>query len=185
MNILSTSPVAFINAVTPIEGQFIIFCATWLGILALFWVVVFLLFRPLREHSILAPLENLAKRWNNLMLVFVSVLTSYTLSVVLKNYFKIGRPDILNINLRPLMQLSDYGFPSGHASFYSALAVSVFFIDRRAGKFAGLLALVVGAARILAGVHTPLDILGGFILGTLTAVVIDFIAKKLAFHHEG
>ena len=83
------------------------------------------------------------------------------------------------------MELSDYGFPSGHASFYSALAVSVFFIDRRAGKFAGLLALVVGAARILAGVHTPLDILGGFILGTLTAVVIDFIAKKLAFHHEG
>lgn len=179
MNILLTNPVAFIDSVTPLEANFIVFCATWLGVLTMVWVIVYLMLRPIPDHSIFAPLENIFRRLRNLFIVFFSVLASYTASVALKNYFKIGRPDILNVNLRPLMQLNDYGFPSGHASFYSALAVSLFFINRRAGIFAGILALVIGAARVLAGVHTPLDILGGFILGTLIAVLGDFIAEKL------
>ena len=175
-----TNPVTFINAVTPLEAHFIVFCATWLGILTIVWVVAYMLFRPIPDHSVFAPLENLSRRFSNLVVILFSVVIAYTLSVILKNYFQIGRPDVLNINLRPLIQLSDYGFPSSHAAFYSALAVSVFFINRRAGAFAGILALVVGSARILAGVHTPLDILGGFILGTLVAVLVDFFIEKLS-----
>lgn len=179
MDILLTNPVAFINAVTPGEAKFIVFCATWLGIIAIAWVIVYLLFRPIPNHSLFAPLENLPRRFSNFFILFITVMTSYVASVALKNYFAIGRPALLNIDLRPLMQLSDYGFPSSHAAFYAALAVSLFFIHHRAGLFAGLLALVIGTARIMAGVHTPLDILGGFVLGTLIAVLIDFAAEKL------
>lgn len=182
MHFLVESPVSFINTVTPFEAKFIIFCGTWLGIMALLWVAWYLLFRPIPDHCLFAPLENVSRRFFNILILFISTTGAYAISVALKNYFAIGRPALLNIDLRPLMQLSDYGFPSSHAAFYAALAVGLFFMNRRAGVFAGLLALVIGEARILAGVHTPLDILGGIILGTLVAVLVDFLAEKAAFH---
>ncbi len=148
MNILLTNPVAFINAVTPGEAKFIIFCATWLGIITIVWVILYLLFRPIPDHCVFAPLENLPRRLGNIFLLFFSTLFSYSASVALKNYFAIGRPALLNIDLRPLMHLNDYGFPSSHAAFYMALAVALFFIYRRAGLFAILIALIVGVARI-------------------------------------
>jgi len=39
--------------------------------------------------------------------------------------------------------------------------------------------LLIGIARIAAGVHYPLDILGGIILGTLTGyIAYRFLGKK-------
>jgi membrane-associated phospholipid phosphatase len=180
MDILVTNPVTFINSVAPLEARFIIFCATWLGIVAIVWSVAYVLFRRIPDHCVFAPLENLPRRFFNLFILLISVLAAYTVSVVLKNYFEIGRPDLLNIDLRPLMQLSDYGFPSSHAAFYSALATALFFMNERAGAYVGLLTLIIGAARIFAGVHTPLDIVGGFLLGIFLAVIVDFVAEKLS-----
>ena len=180
MNFLVDSPVAFINGVTPLEAHFVVFCATTLGILTAAWVLIYLLVRPIPDHCAFAPFENIGRRIFDVFVVFLSAFVAYVLSVILKNYFQIGRPVLLNFNLHPLLTLSDYGFPSGHASFFSALAVSLFLMNKRAGVFAIILALVIGAARIFAGVHTPLDILGGYLLGTLVAVLVDFIAIKIA-----
>ena len=180
MYILIASPIGFITNLSVWQAKFVIFCGTTLGVIAVLWAIVFLLFRPLHEHGIFAPLESLNRRISNLGLVLISAGVSYFSAFILKNIFRIGRPDMLNVDFTPLMKLTNYGFPSGHASFYSALAVSMFFVSRRAGIFLGLIALVVGAARILAGVHTPLDIIGGFLLGTLVAVVIDFTAQTIA-----
>lgn len=176
---LLTNPVAFINGLTPFGAQFIVFCAIWLPILTGVWVTVYLLFRPIPNHSVFAPLENLSRRFFTLVVVFVSALGAYVASIALKNYFEIGRPAVLNLDLHPLIKLTDYGFPSSHATFFAALSTALFFIHRRAGVFAGLLAIVIGAARIFAGVHTPLDIIGGFILGALCAVLVDFVAESV------
>lgn len=180
MELLVTSPVGFINGLSVPAAKFVIFCGTTLGGLAVLWAVAYIMLRPLPKHGAHRPLRDLRRRILNLGLVFVSVGWAYLGSVALKNYFKIGRPDILNFDLTPLLKLTDYGFPSGHATFYSALAVSVFFIERRAGVFLGLVALTVGAARIVAGVHTPLDIVGGYLLGIFTAALVDFLAQYVS-----
>jgi undecaprenyl-diphosphatase len=63
-------------------------------------------------------------------------------------------------------------FPSGHALLFFALAWAVLFYDRRLGRwfFAG--AILMGIARVAAGVHWPSDILAGAILGILSAEII-------------
>ena len=38
-------------------------------------------------------------------------------------------------------------------------------------------ALIIGIARIMAGVHFPIDILGGFVLGSLIAIGMNKIIK--------
>jgi membrane-associated phospholipid phosphatase len=56
---------------------------------------------------------------------------------------------------------NDNGFPSDHTLMGAVLAVTVYQGSKKIGLALGGMALVVGAARVLAHVHRPVDILGG------------------------
>ena len=60
---------------------------------------------------------------------------------------------------------TSYAFPSGHATFFMAIAFAIFFNHKKVGYVFILFALLIGVARIVSGVHFPVDILGGYILG--------------------
>ena len=76
-------------------------------------------------------------------------------------------------------------FPSGHAAFSFALAAAVAFYYPKTSVLFFLAAFSMGMGRIAAGVHWPSDILGGAIVGVLTALALQYILKKkilLKFH---
>jgi membrane-associated phospholipid phosphatase len=64
------------------------------------------------------------------------------------------------------------GFPSDHVLFTSYLTMAVWFETRRRGLVVLLatLTLLIGVGRILALVHTPLDVLGGFIVAASSSL---------------
>lgn len=63
------------------------------------------------------------------------------------------------------------GFPSGHAAVAAATAVvALALLPRRARPVVVVLAVLVGLARLVAGVHFPVDVVGGWALGTLVGV---------------
>lgn len=73
------------------------------------------------------------------------------------------------------------GFPSDHALFTAAIALAVFF-ETRKRKLALLLmimALLVGIGRVLALVHTPLDVLGGLVFAAVGALWYVNLPRKL------
>jgi undecaprenyl-diphosphatase len=59
-----------------------------------------------------------------------------------------------------------------------ALAFALFFSHKKIGYIFMFFAFLIGIARIIAGAHFPVDILGGFILGILTAYLVRFLSKK-------
>jgi len=63
-------------------------------------------------------------------------------------------------------------FPSGHAAVYFALATVLFFWNKKWGTWFFVLAAVNGIARVVAGVHWPFDIVGGAVVGILSALLI-------------
>ena len=76
----------------------------------------------------------------------------------------------------PLVGLqSDASFPSRHTSIMAAVAFSYAFFKSRWYMLFLLLTAWVGFSRIYVGVHYPLDILGGFIVGFISVL----IAKKM------
>ncbi|MGC9610827.1 MAG: phosphatase PAP2 family protein [Minisyncoccia bacterium] len=75
----------------------------------------------------------------------------------------------------PLVNASGASFPSGHAALFFGLGFMIFSLNRRWGYWFLSLAFVNGLARIFAGVHYPLDILGGILFGFAGA----YIAEKL------
>lgn len=64
-------------------------------------------------------------------------------------------------------------FPSDHAVFYAALATGFWMVNRWAGLFVALHALlVIGFARVYITFHYPSDILGGAVIGVAIALVL-------------
>src|SRR3989338_7947960 len=71
-------------------------------------------------------------------------------------------------------------FPSGHASFYFALATGVYLYNKKAGYIYLILAGLMGFARIFVSVHWPLDILAGAGLGIVTAILVNYLKQKMS-----
>ena len=93
--------------------------------------------------------------------------------------------EVLNIKPVFLTEAGD-SMPSGHATFVGALAMAVYsqkkpFDGLRASTFGWFFilgALVVGLARIMAGVHWPVDIFVGFVAGGIIAWFLVYLSKK-------
>ena len=74
-------------------------------------------------------------------------------------------------------------FPSNHAAILFALSLLVFYLNRKVGLWFFILSFLNGLARVIVGVHWPLDILGGALVGLLAAFLIhrwlDPLAKQV------
>jgi membrane-associated phospholipid phosphatase len=68
--------------------------------------------------------------------------------------------------------LDNPGFPSDHVLFAMAITLAVYFetSKRRIAVALLVMTLMVGIGRILALVHTPVDVLGGLVFASLGAL---------------
>ncbi len=66
----------------------------------------------------------------------------------------------------------DASFPSRHATIISVMAFSYLYFKSRWSVLFLLIMFWVGLSRIYVGVHYPLDILGGFVLGAMSLVIV-------------
>ncbi len=83
-------------------------------------------------------------------------------------------------HVRPLFpHPADNGFPSDHATLTMFIAVCVLFYSRAWGSALTVNALLVGIARVLARVHSPLDIAAGYVLGALAAAAAVWAAPRI------
>ena len=93
---------------------------------------------------------------------------------ILKLIFAVPRPFVLDSRLQPVIKPQNFSFPSGHALWsvaeYGGWAM---YLRKRFPwlvYLAGMLMLLTGLSRTVLGVHTPQDILAGFIIGSLILV---------------
>ncbi len=106
--------------------------------------------------------------------IFMAGLTSYLLAKLLGSIYQPAgeRPFELLGAAAGASYLPNPGFPSDHALFAAFLTLAVWFETRRkslAWLLVGL-TLLVCIGRVLALVHTPLDILGGLLVAGVGAV---------------
>ncbi|WP_246000276.1 diacylglycerol kinase family protein [Nocardioides pocheonensis] len=109
-------------------------------------------------------------------------------AVIVLAVSRVASPEVKDIVQRPrphwahpLSDIGGFGFPSGHATAIAAgawvaIVLSGMLIRRRGlrravGVLAVLLALAVGADRVLLGVHSPSDVVAGFLLSSAVALL--------------
>lgn len=73
-------------------------------------------------------------------------------------------------HVKPLVPYSgDNGFPSDHSLLTMTLAAATYFYHKKWGLLAGAIAVLVGVSRILAHVHSPIDVLGAWVISLAAA----------------
>lgn len=155
-----------------------IFCAQYLPYLLVIGFLILVFYE-----------EGWRRKWYFFSEAAIAIILSRgLLTEIIRFFYNHPRPfDVLGFT--PLIGESGYSFPSGHAAWFFALAMVIFFRNRKWGTWFFVLALVNGIARIYVGVHWPLDILGGAAIGILSVVFIHWLMrdsrKKLYGETEG
>ena len=73
----------------------------------------------------------------------------------------------------------DHSFPSGHAATSFACATVLALAFPRLAAPLYVLAAAIGFSRIYVGVHYPLDVLGGAVLGVAVAIALRMLEAVL------
>lgn len=132
-------------------------------------------------------------------IVLVIALADQFNSSVLKAIFERSRPchfvdDVLNVeNVRLLVGCGGgRSFPSSHAANNAAVAMLLSWYYPRFKWWFIAFALTIGFSRIYVGVHFPIDVLSGFVVGIVCAFVVigslmaaDWIYSKIMKKNTG
>jgi membrane-associated phospholipid phosphatase len=119
-------------------------------------------------------------RWQFILTAILSGIVAVALTKIAGSLYYHPRPYIAQ-HIQPLITgaPTDNGFPSDHTVLCMTLTAVIFFYKRQLAALAFALTLLVGSARVLAHVHSPLDILGGLLIGATAGVVGAWFARKI------
>jgi membrane-associated phospholipid phosphatase len=113
-------------------------------------------------------------RFESYARILMAGLTAYLLAKLLASVYQpSGERPFQILGVAPgASYLNNPGFPSDHALFTAFLTLAVWFETRRKGLAITLaiLTLVVCIGRVLALVHTPLDVIGGLVVASVGAL---------------
>lgn len=161
--------------------EVIIFIAEGLPYVVIVFAISFILFhddRIMYNNLVLGSFDKLKQKTKEFTLLFFTGFFAWFLSLLLKYLFVEDRPFVSLQGIVPLWHEVGYAFPSSHSAVFMAIAFAIFLEHKRMGIYFIFFAIIIGLARIVAGVHYPIDILGGFILGIFVSYLVKFLYKK-------
>ena len=136
-----------------------------LGNKGFIWIAIGVLF-------LLLGFRNKIWRNRGFLVLFSLAANFLACNVVLKPLIDRTRPYYV-LDYTPLIPpVGDPSFPSGHTSASFAAATAIYFINKKWGIAAYILAAVMGFSRLYLGVHFPTDVLAGALVGTAAAMIM-------------
>lgn len=145
------------------------------GVLALVALCLGLGIRALRR----GPVETAVG-----LVAAAAAATAYLGSEALKLLFTHQRPCHLEerlVEVAGCPPVSDYAFPSNHATIAAALAAAAVLMAPRLWRLVVVLVAGVAAARVLGGMHYLHDVLAGVLLGwVLVSSAVALLARRAA-----
>ncbi|MEK7537097.1 MAG: phosphatase PAP2 family protein [Patescibacteria group bacterium] len=140
----------------------IIFFAKYLGyILLAAFLILFL--NNQRKDFLIVPL-------------FSALLSRFVFTEIIRFFYFRQRPFVVEAFIPLINHAPTASFPSGHAAFFFALSAGIYSFNKKAGLWFFAASSLLSFARVFAGLHYFTDVLGGFIVGFLSYLLV----KKLS-----
>lgn len=159
---------------SPIFDVLVIFFASPFSYLVIFLAILFLLY----HHDALpfgGSITETIHKSKETVFVLVTGFSAWFVATLLKLIIATERPEFALPNIFPLFDKGGFAFPSGHATFFFALATSIYIKHKKIGIAFFVAAVVISISRVVAGVHFPIDILGGMLIGVGIAYLLKSV----------
>jgi undecaprenyl-diphosphatase len=114
-----------------------------------------------------------------LFVAFISSLIArFGITELIRFFYHRPRPYLV-LSAHALILETTYSFPSGHATFFFAMAAAIYLYNKKWGMWFFISTVMISISRVIAGVHYPSDIIGGMIIGIAVGYSIFYIAKQV------
>ena len=142
------------------------FCGVYLAWLVLIFFI-YVVYKREKKDSLGLYIEALIS----------ALVARFVVGSLLKALIARPRPFMALPHVSALVVETGYSMPSGHATFFFALATYLLSIDRKWGTVFLTLATVISIGRVAVGVHYPSDILAGAILGSTLGIFAVLVRR--------
>ncbi|MBI4034537.1 phosphatase PAP2 family protein [Candidatus Saccharibacteria bacterium] len=111
--------------------------------------------------------------------VLTAAVLAYGLAWLAGQLYFHPRPFVADPSITPLIAHSnDNGFPSEHVLYAMVITTIIYFYRRRLAGLAFLITVIVGVCRVMADVHSTIDIAAGIALGLTAGLAGYWLTKK-------
>jgi undecaprenyl-diphosphatase len=114
-------------------------------------------------------------RINFIILIITGGILSLLIAKLGAYFIYDPRPFVVGHFTPLIAHVSDNGFPSDHTLFSSFLGFAILKYSKKFGIAILVIAVLIGAARILAGVHHLEDIIGSFVIAGIAVLIITWV----------
>jgi undecaprenyl-diphosphatase len=155
-----------------LQDDVIVFVASYLPFIIIGIVGLYLLRN--KSYSLTGKITALT------VAVAAGFIARFGIGSPIRYFFPRPRP-FLSHQVHQLIAEHAPSFPSGHALFFFAFSTVVFSYEKRLGMLCFILTILVCAARVMAGIHYPSDILAGAAIGQIFHVLHSMCSKKFVY----
>lgn len=143
--------------------MFMLFLTTYLSYIVTIVVGLYVcLYIPLRTSAPMDRLRSLGQAGELIVATFFTWFVVQMIKVLVAH----PRPFTTLMQINALVPgQTGYSFPSGHTALTVAVATVVYVYHKRLGQLLYAFAFVVALSRIYVGVHYPIDVLVGILIG--------------------
>ncbi len=156
---------------SPLFDEIIVFLASYPG------YILIVLFLALVFFSHYSKPEKL----QILLVTGISVIIArFGITELIRFFYHRPRP-FIDLPVNQLLTSNEWSFPSGHATFFFALATAVYLYNKKWGIVFYIATILMTISRVVAGVHYPSDIIGGAVIGIAVACAVFYLARYSTF----
>lgn len=136
-------------------------------------------------------IKNKKERIRYLFLAGASVILSRLIITELIRFIWHRSRPFVDYQVNQLIEHSAFGsFPSGHVAFLFALSAAIYFFGKKiypaynrrllrgVGWLFFIFSFLIGLSRVFVGIHYPLDILGGMVVGIFSAFIVNILIRR-------
>ena|SRR3989344_3015962 len=158
---------------SPFFDAVVVFLASYLAyiLIALFLVLLLISQYPKRE-----------KLQIFLITAVSAFVARFGITEIIRFFYHRPRP-FLDLPVYQLLTENSWSFPSGHATFFFALATAVYLYHKKLGIIFFIATILMTASRVIAGIHYPSDIIGGALIGIIVAHGVFYFYRKVELYY--
>lgn len=124
--------------------------------------------------------KNSKNKFRFILLLIGGGILAYVIAKISGHFISDPRPFIRDGVVPMFKSAIDNGFPSDHTLFTAVFAAAMWPFDKRLSVGFFVIAIVVGSARVVGGVHHVQDIVGSIAIAIISVGLVFVLSKLFA-----